>query len=154
MNKVEYSTAPSHGNSRHEPRDKMQSLIRGAHEKCPNCGEGSVFTSYLKVSDNCKNCDEELHHERSDDAAPYFTIFVVGHIIVPLLLILETRIFPPYWIYIAIGVPLLIALTLFILPRVKGALIGWQWALYMHGFDPNEATNASIRTDQEIFGQK
>jgi hypothetical protein len=30
--------------------------------------------------------------------------------------------------------PLIIGLSLWLLPRVKGALVGLQWALRMHGF--------------------
>ena len=26
-----------------------------------------------------------------------------------------------------------------LLPVVKGAIVGLQWALYMHGFDPDDA---------------
>ncbi len=137
MDKVTYSNATACGSSHHEPRDKVRSMARGAREKCPNCGEGSLFSSYLKVADSCQTCGEELHHQRSDDAAPYFTIIILGHLIVPLLLLVETRFAPAYWVYAVIGMPLVVALTLPILQRVKGAVVGLQWALYMHGFDPD-----------------
>ncbi len=155
MNKVTYSNASSAENSQLEPRDKMQSLTRGAREKCPNCGEGSLFSSYLKVADRCDHCGEELHHQRSDDAAPYFTILILGHLIVPLLLIVETYFAPAYWVYALIGIPMVVALTLPILQRVKGAVIGWQWALYMHGFDPDHVSeypslSSSMETGSQI----
>lgn len=154
MNNVTYSNEPLSGNSPHEPRDKMQSLTRGAREKCPNCGEGSLFSNYLKVADSCGHCGEELHHQRSDDAAPYFTILILGHLIVPLVLIVETHFAPAYWIYALIGLPLVVALTLPILQRVKGAVIGWQWALYMHGFDPDHepeypSLSSSVETNSQ-----
>jgi uncharacterized protein (DUF983 family) len=40
----------------------------------------------------------------------------------------------PIWMPIVAGLVLALALSLALLPRVKGALIGWQWALRMHGF--------------------
>ncbi|MBZ0217536.1 MAG: DUF983 domain-containing protein, partial [Fimbriimonadaceae bacterium] len=77
-----------------------------------------------------------------DDAPPYFTILIVGHVIVPLLLIVEQTWRPDLWIHAAIWLPLTVILSLTLLPIVKGALVGVQWALYMHGFDPNSAEDA------------
>ena len=152
MNEIEYSHASKYWDSQNEPRDKMQALWRGARQKCPNCGDGPVFSSFLKVAGNCKNCGEDLHHQRSDDAAPYFTIFIVGHIIVPLILMLEIYVFPPVWVYGVVFIPLVIALTLLILPRVKGAVVAFQWALYMHGFDKNEPAEPASHFDPEMTG--
>ena len=44
---------------------------------------------------------------------------------------------PPLWLHAALWLPLTVILTLLILPSVKGALIALQWALRMHGFDPD-----------------
>ena len=62
------------------------------------------------------------------------TIFVVGHIVVPLLLAVERTWRPDPWVHAVLWGPLTLLLTLAILPRIKGALIGLQWALRMHGF--------------------
>jgi uncharacterized protein (DUF983 family) len=115
-------------------RDVWRALRRGFGQRCPSCGRGSLFGKYLKVSDVCPSCGEELHHHRADDAPPYFTILVVGHIIVGGLLAMERALAPPGWVQAAVWLPLTLILTLLLLPRVKGALIGLQWALYMHGF--------------------
>jgi uncharacterized protein (DUF983 family) len=115
-------------------RDVWRALRRGFGQRCPSCGRGALFGKYLKVSDVCPSCGEELHHHRADDAPPYFTILVVGHIIVGGLLAMERALAPPGWVQAAVWLPLTLILTLLLLPRVKGALIGLQWALYMHGF--------------------
>ena len=154
MASEEYSFASSNESLRHEPRDKMQSMMRGARGKCPDCGEGSLFSGFLKVALSCESCGEELHHEKSDDAAPYFTIFIIGHILIPLVVFLEMNVYPPYWVYAVILLPLLAALTLLILPRVKGILVGLQWALYMHGFDKGRQTSSLVHIDQGFIGQK
>jgi uncharacterized protein (DUF983 family) len=117
-----------------EARPVMQSITRGASGKCPQCGRGRLFWRYLKVADVCPECGEELHHQRADDAPPYFTIAIVGHIVVPLLLALELAYQPPVWLHLAIWMPLTILLCLLLLPIVKGGLVGLQWALRMHGF--------------------
>jgi uncharacterized protein (DUF983 family) len=96
-----------------------------------------LYRSYLKVVDQCPNCGEALHHHRADDAPPYFTIVIVGHIVVGLVLAVEVAFRPPLWVHAALWLPLTVILALSILPLVKGALVGLQWALLMHGFDPD-----------------
>ncbi len=118
-------------------RPIFASLLRGAALKCPACGLGFMFRRYLKVSDACPHCGEALHHQRADDAPPYFTIVIVGHIIVGLVLAVEMAYRPPLWVHAALWLPLTLILTLLVLPRVKGVLVALQWALRMHGFDPD-----------------
>lgn len=123
-----------------DKRSKWLSVKRGFAGRCPQCGVGRLFKGYLKVNDECPHCGEELHHHRADDAPPYFTITIVGHIVVPGLLVVEQVWLPPMWVQFAIWIPITLLLTLVLLPRVKGALIGLQWALRMHGFsDPDDA---------------
>jgi uncharacterized protein (DUF983 family) len=118
------------------PRNLWRAIARGFRMKCPNCGMGSVFTGYLKVAHACENCGEELHHHRADDAPPYFTILIVGHLIVPMVLAVEMAYHPDLWIHAALWLPMTLIVTMSALPLIKGALVGLQWALYMHGFDP------------------
>lgn len=118
-------------------RDLAEALRRGVRQKCPNCGEGHLYSSYLKVMPACGQCSEELHHHRADDAPPYFTILLVGHLIVPLALYVETFYRPPLWVHAAMWLPTAVIAALLSLPVIKGALVALQWALYMHGFDKN-----------------
>jgi uncharacterized protein (DUF983 family) len=125
------------------PRDKRLAMLRGFLGKCPHCGRGNLFRAYLKVADSCAECGEALHHQRADDAPAYFVILIVGHLIVPLALAVETAMAPPYWVHTVLWGPLTIGLALGLLPAVKGAIVAWQWSNYMHGFDPNDASEAS-----------
>ena len=115
-------------------RQLSTAMWRGAKCRCPACGEGKLYRQYLKVVDECSVCKEELHHHRADDAPPYFTMFITGHIIVGGLLALEQAYAPPTWVHLVIWMPLLIILSIALLPPVKGALVGLQWAFRMHGF--------------------
>lgn len=115
-------------------RDWWLSLRRGWRQTCPSCGEGALYKSYLKVNDTCPKCAAELHHHRADDAPPYFVMVITAHVIVALILVMEQSRAVPMWLELAISLPLLVILSLILLPRVKGALIGYQWALGMHGF--------------------
>jgi len=115
-------------------RSVVQAMRRGAAGKCPACGKGKLYGRYLKVIDTCPTCTEELHHHRADDAPPYFTILIVGHFIVAGVMMVEDYFHPNYWVHILMWFPLTIGLSLWFLPRIKGALVGLQWALRMHGF--------------------
>jgi uncharacterized protein (DUF983 family) len=126
-----------YGGDASSERPVFASMLRGALLKCPACGAGAMFRRYLKVSDTCPSCGEELHHHRADDAPAYFTIVIVGHIVVSLVLAVEMAMRPPLWVHAALWLPLTVILTLLFLPSIKGALVGLQWALRMHGFDPN-----------------
>lgn len=119
------------------PRLLWPSLLRGAKGKCPACGAGNLYTGFLKVTDKCPNCGEALHHHRADDAPAYFTIVIVGHVIVSLVLMVEVAYRPPIWLHMSIWLPLTIILSLALLVPIKGALVSLQWALLMHGFDPD-----------------
>jgi uncharacterized protein (DUF983 family) len=116
------------------PRDVKQAMLRGWKQCCPACGEGALYRKYLKVADTCPNCGQELHHHRADDAPPYFTMLVTGHVIVGGILVAERLWAPPTWAHLAVALPTLLLMSLWLLPRVKGALVGLQWALRMHGF--------------------
>ena len=134
---LEPSSPHQHDGRSMGPRQVLQSLLRGAWLKCPACGTGALFHRYLKVSDNCSHCDEALHHHRADDAPTYFTIVIVGHVVVSLVLAVEMAYRPPLWLHAALWLPLTVILALVVLAPVKGALVGLQWSLLMHGFDPD-----------------
>jgi uncharacterized protein (DUF983 family) len=84
-------------------------------------------------------CGEDLHHQRADDAPPYITMLIVGHIVVAGVLAAEEA-WPqsPMWLGAIVWIWLTFILSLLLLPRVKGALVGYQWALRMHGFGGQE----------------
>ena len=117
-------------------RDVGQAMWRGAAGRCPNCGKGAIFHGFTSVNDACPVCHEVLSHQRADDFPPYISMFITGHIVVAAMLLVERAWHPAIWIHMALWLPLTIILALGILRPAKGAIIGLQWALYMHGFDP------------------
>jgi uncharacterized protein (DUF983 family) len=133
-------------------RSVLTSMLRGAKLACPSCGKGAIYRRYLKVADQCPSCGEELHHHRADDAPSYFTIVIVGHVVVSLLLAVEMAYRPPLWLHAALWLPLTVLLALLLLPSIKGALVGLQWALLMHGFDPNAEEGKIESFDAGIEG--
>ncbi|WP_425102451.1 DUF983 domain-containing protein [Tropicibacter sp. S64] len=112
------------------------SMWKGWRRKCPKCGSGPLLTGYLKVRDHCPVCREDLHHHRADDGPAYLTILIVGHLMAPLLLVVFTRFRPDPLILFTIFAVGSVGLSLYLLPRLKGAIVAFQWARGMHGFAP------------------
>ena len=115
-------------------RPSKPAMLRGLRCKCPSCGEGHIFSSYLKVVDRCPACNEDLSQHRADDGPAYLTILIVAHIIGFAIHIMwvvwEPR---PVIMATTLGIGA-VALSLFLLPRLKGMIVAIQWARRMHGF--------------------
>ncbi|TIR74507.1 MAG: DUF983 domain-containing protein [Mesorhizobium sp.] len=115
-------------------RPLWTAIKRGMLGWCPHCGEGKVFGAFTKPVDKCGVCGEELHHHRADDLPAYLVIVIVGHIVVGAFMTVEAATTLSTWQHALIWVPLTIIVAIALLQPVKGAVIGLQWALYMHGF--------------------
>jgi uncharacterized protein (DUF983 family) len=109
-------------------RPLWAAIRRGLRRRCPACGQSRLFTGYLTLRASCPACGLETERYRADDAPAYFTIAIVGHIVVPLLLATERIYAPSTVIQLAVWLPVTLALTLWILPRAKGALVATNWA--------------------------
>ncbi|UVF21813.1 DUF983 domain-containing protein [Microvirga terrae] len=128
--------------SQHEVK-AIPAMRRGFMGRCPACNGGRLFGRFLKVVDHCEVCGTEFHHHRADDLPPYIVIFLVGHLIGYGILMTETRLEMPMWVHLATWPALTLILCLALLQPVKGAVVGLQYALGMHGFGADRAkTNA------------
>jgi uncharacterized protein (DUF983 family) len=143
--------SPGYGERALPARPAWQSIRRGLRGRCPNCDRGNLFRAFLKVADRCGVCGEAFHHHRADDAPAYFVILIVGHVVVPLALVVEVVYAPPYWLHAVLWLPLTIGLAVGLLQPVKGAIVGWQWANYMHGFDPHARDDTAADPLEERF---
>nr|WP_319949256.1 DUF983 domain-containing protein [uncultured Shimia sp.] len=118
-----------------EDRPLRPALFKGWRRKCPNCGNGPMLKGYLKVRDSCPVCREDLTPQRADDGPAYLTILIVGHLMAPLLHIVFVAWRPEPLILFTIFSVGCVALSLYLLPRLKGVVVAFQWARRMHGFD-------------------
>ena len=115
-------------------RPVATAMWNGLRGKCPNCGEGRLFSSFVKVVERCEHCGEDMHHHRADDLPAYLVIAIVGHVVIGAFMGVEATITLSIWQHILIWVPLTILASLALLRPIKGAVVGLQWANYMHGF--------------------
>lgn len=116
-----------------ERPSKLTALLRGLRRRCPKCGIGSYRIGYLTVADHCAHCGERLGHIRADDGPAYFTILVVGHIVVPGALMVEQAWAPPLEAFVAGALLVTCLLIWLLLPSIKGGMVGIMWALKLKG---------------------
>lgn len=119
-----------------------QALKRGLRGHCTACGRGRMFRAFLKVADECPACGEELHHHRADDFPAYLVIVIVGHILVPIVLAVETNIAPPMWVGMTLWPTVALASCLALIQPIKGGVVAIQWFLGMHGFEQSKGRRA------------
>ncbi len=110
-------------------------LLRGWRRRCPSCGGGQMLKGYLKLRDTCPVCSEDLSPARADDGPAYLTILIVGHLLAPTLLWAFMRYRPDPLVLATVFTVGCVALSLYLLPRLKGMTVAFQWAKRMHGFD-------------------
>lgn len=117
-----------------DDRPIWPAIAKGLRCRCPNCGKGRLLKGYLKVRSSCPECGEDFTPQRADDGPAYLTILIVGHIMAPFIHIAFTTWRPdPLTMALSFSAGC-VALSLFLLPRLKGMIVGIQWAKRMHGF--------------------
>lgn len=102
-------------------------LKRALRGRCPACGQGRLFSSYLKQVKACSACAESYGHIRADDGPAWLTILITGHILVPLILEFEKNATWPLWVPMVLWPFLALVLALLILPLAKGFFITILW---------------------------
>ena len=117
-----------------EERPLRRALFRGWRRRCPNCAAGPMLKGYLKVRPTCPVCGEDFSHARADDGPAYLTILIVGHLMAPILIWGYSTFRPDPVILGTILTIGCVALSLYLLPRLKGMIVAFQWAKRMHGF--------------------
>ena len=117
-----------------DARPLGQAMWRGWSCRCPRCGDAPMMEGYLKVRDTCAECGLDLHHHRADDGPPYLTLLIVGHVVGPLMLWAYLRWEPSPLTFILIFSAMAVAMSLWMLPKLKGLIVGVQWANRMGGF--------------------
>ena len=109
-------------------RSAKLGVKRGLSLHCPNCGKGRLFKSFLKVQQHCEVCGNDNSIYPSDDAPPYLTLLLTGHVIVPLYMAIERTFAPPMWLSASVWLPVTAIMSILLLPYMKGGVLGFCWA--------------------------
>lgn len=130
MNPTRWQPAQAAADARWPHPPLLTAIGRGLLGRCPGCGRSHLFNGFLTVVKQCAHCGAPLGLARADDAPPYFTILLTGHIVVPLMLMVD-RMALPLWAISAIFLPLTLGLVLGLLRPIKGGTVGLMLNLRM-----------------------
>ena len=112
----------------------------GLRSRCPECGKGPVFSSYLRLRDRCAVCGADFASADAGDGPAVFVILIVGAIVAPLLFILQFALRLPDWLSLVLTLLAAIVLCLALLPPFKATLFALQWK-----HKAREATGADLQ---------
>ncbi len=85
-----------------------------------------------------------MSHQRTDDLPPYLIVLIVGHLVVGGFMVTEMVWALGPWQQLALWTPVMLVLAALLMQPVKGAVIGLQWALRMHGFDEDQGADDAL----------
>ncbi len=112
-----------------QTRPFMTGFLRGLRCRCPDCGEGRLYSRYLKIAPACDACGHDLSVYRADDGPAYFTILIVGHLVVAPMFFFPFMWEASPWLVVPVALVALTTLILVLLPRIKGAFVGGLWSI-------------------------
>ena len=102
-------------------------LLRGLRGKCPRCGEARLFRKWIKPVDTCAHCNQDWSVQQADDFPAYIGIFVVGHLLAPVVIAMIGTYGISAWLTLAIILPVAVAMLIGMLQPVKGGVIAFLW---------------------------
>jgi len=106
---------------------KVSPLSAGLGCRCPNCGEGPVFKSYLGLAPSCTACGADFSKADSGDGPAFFVMFLIGIIVTPPVMLVQIMFEPPAWVQGLIWTPVILILALWLLRPFKSLLFALQW---------------------------
>ena len=110
-----------------EGHNRVSPVSAGLACRCPRCGRGPLYSGFLTVAERCSDCGLDLRKADSGDGPAVFLIFILGFIVVPLALLVESWFAPPYWVHLVLWPPVILAGTVGLLRSMKGVLIALQY---------------------------
>ena len=123
------------------PRTIVAAVRRGLAGCCPNCGAAKLFISFLQPVHACPACGQEWSIRTADDFPPYLVILLVGHVVAPGMIAMESGWHPPLWVHLSVWLPLVLLLSLLLIQPMKGVVIAFQW------WNWDRATTLDAETD-------
>ena len=102
-------------------------IATGLAGRCPRCGQGKLFSSFLKVADRCSVCDLDLSKADSADGPAFFIMLLVPALIIPIAMWVEFSYMPPFWLHALLWTPLIIGLSVALLRPLKGVMVALQF---------------------------
>lgn len=125
------------------PSGMAQAVSRGFRMRCAACGLGGMFRSFLQPVQACATCGIDWRRRTADDFPPYLVILLIGHIVAPLMIWMETAWHPPMWVHLALWLPAVALLALGLIQPAKGAVLAFQWWHWDFDGSPDHMASAA-----------
>ena len=132
------------------PSGLSQAVGRGFGMRCAACGSGRMFRSFLQPVHACATCGIDWRKRTADDFPPYLVILLIGHIIAPAMIWMETTWHPPMWVHLSLWLPAVTLLALGLIQPVKGAVMAFQWWHWDFGKSPGQGASPSASASATI----
>ena len=110
-----------------EPSRKPHPVLAGLTGRCPHCGAGKLFKSFMAIAPACSACGQDFSHADSGDGPAIFVMLIAGFVVIGSMLVIDTLYEPPIWLLLAIFLPLAIVLNIGLIRPFKGVLVALQF---------------------------
>ena len=107
----------------------------GLRCRCPRCGRGALFRGLLTVNPRCPACGLDLAPHDAGDGPAVFVILILGALVVPLALLLESALAPPTWLHLVVWPPVIVGLAILLLRPMKATLVAYHFRNLRHLYD-------------------
>jgi uncharacterized protein (DUF983 family) len=111
-----------------EPTERLPSpFVTGFACRCPRCGEGPLFSGFLKPVSRCESCGEDLSFAAATEGPAVFIILIVGFVIVGAAATVEGLFHPPPFVHLLLWLPSTVILSLLLLRPLKATMVALQY---------------------------
>jgi uncharacterized protein (DUF983 family) len=105
----------------------LDPLKTGPFGHCPRCGQGHIFTGFLKIRDTCEVCGLDYSFAEPADGPAFFVQMFTCVPAVIFALVLEIVWQVPVWVHLVTTLPLLLITCVLPLRPLKGWLVASQF---------------------------
>lgn len=109
------------------PAPAVSSLRAGLTCRCPRCGEGRLFSGFLKLADHCDACGLKYDFADPADGPAFFVMTAIGILVIAAWGVWAAAAQPPIWLQMVVVFPVLIGASLATLRPVKAWLVAEQY---------------------------
>jgi uncharacterized protein (DUF983 family) len=106
------------------PITPAQTALTG---RCPRCGKGKLFGGIVSFAPACDRCGLDYSGFNVGDGAASFLILIVGAIVTGLAMWLELSRSPPWYVHVALWLPLTVILSLGLMRFAKALLLALEY---------------------------
>ncbi|MEP3421367.1 MAG: DUF983 domain-containing protein [Erythrobacter sp.] len=129
------------------PIAALPALMRGIKGSCPRCAKAKLFRAWIKPVDQCSACHHDWSVQQADDFPAYIGIFVVGHLLAPIVIVMIGTFGVSAWLTLAIILPIAIVMLIAMLQPVKGGVIALLWWWGVGAFTPERRPTEHVEED-------